>query len=232
MSNSLWSMDCSWSGSSSIHGIFQARILEWVTISFSRESSRSGDWTQVSHTAGRLFTWATREVLTSNLLGLLVEFSSLWLQDWGLCFPAGCQLKVTFSCECLAMCPLPGPPKVWQCPSSGPVIKQKKISPFCLLRQSLICCSVTKSCLTLWDTIDCSMPGFPVLHYLLVFAQTHVHWVCPPSSPPVFNLSQHQGLSQWLDSLHQVSSIGQKFRSFSFSISPCSEYSGSISWVI
>ena len=36
---------------------------------------------------------------------------------------------------------------------------------------------VVQSCPTLWDHIDCSMPGFPVLHYLLEFAQTHVHWV-------------------------------------------------------
>ena len=39
------------------------------------------------------------------------------------------------------------------------------------------CCSVTKSCPTLCDPIDCSMPDFSVLHYLLEFAQTHVHWV-------------------------------------------------------
>ena len=72
-------------------------------------SSQPRDQTCVSHTAGRLFTiWATREVLTPKLLGLLVEFSSLWLQDWGLCFPAGCQLKVTCS-EYLAMCPPPWP---------------------------------------------------------------------------------------------------------------------------
>ena len=37
------------------------------------------------------------------------------------------------------------------------------------------CCSVAKSCLTLCNPMDCSMPGFPVLHYLLEFAQTHVH---------------------------------------------------------
>ena len=37
--------------------------------------------------------------------------------------------------------------------------------------------SVAKSCLTLWDPIDCSMPGFPVLHYLPEFAQIHVHWI-------------------------------------------------------
>ena len=47
---------------SSIHGIFQARILEWFGISFSRGSSPPRDWTQVAHTVGRLFTvWATRE---------------------------------------------------------------------------------------------------------------------------------------------------------------------------
>ena len=38
------------------------------------------------------------------------------------------------------------------------------------------CCSVAKLCPTLWDPMDYSMPGFPVLHYLLEFAQTHVHW--------------------------------------------------------
>ena len=39
------------------------------------------------------------------------------------------------------------------------------------------CCWVTQSCLTLCDPMDCSTPDFPVLHYLLEFAQTHVHWV-------------------------------------------------------
>ena len=55
-------MDCSLTGSS-IHGVFQARVLEWVTISFSRGSSRPRDQTQVSCIGGRHFTiWATREV--------------------------------------------------------------------------------------------------------------------------------------------------------------------------
>ena len=57
-------MDCSLPGSS-VHGILQARILEWVAISFSRGSSWSRDRTQVSHIAGRFFTvWATREALS------------------------------------------------------------------------------------------------------------------------------------------------------------------------
>ena len=55
-------MDCSLPGSS-IHGIFQTRILKWVAISFSRESSQLRDKTQVSCIAGRLLTiWAIREV--------------------------------------------------------------------------------------------------------------------------------------------------------------------------
>ena len=54
-------MDCSPPGSS-VHGIFQARVLEWDAISFSRESSQPRDRTRVSRTAGRCFTvWATRE---------------------------------------------------------------------------------------------------------------------------------------------------------------------------
>ena len=56
-------MDCNLPGSS-IHGIFQARTLEWVAISFSRRSSQPKDWTLVSCIVGRSFTiWATREVL-------------------------------------------------------------------------------------------------------------------------------------------------------------------------
>ena len=83
--------------------------------------------------------------------------------------------------------------------------------------QSLDCCwSVAKSCLTLYDPMNCSTPGFPVLHYLPEFAQTHVHWVGDaiqpshpllPSSPPAFNLSQNQGLFQWVSSLHQVAKV-------------------------
>ena len=53
--------------------------------------------------------------------------------------------------------------------------------------------------------MDCSTPGFLILHYLLEFAQTHVHCVDDaiqpshpllPPSPPALNLSQHQGLFQ------------------------------------
>ena len=75
--------------------------------------------------------------------------------------------------------------------------------------------SVTQSCLTLSDRMDCSMPGFPVLHYLPEFAQTHIHWVSvaiqpshPLSSPsPAFNLSQHQGLFKWLSSSYHIAKV-------------------------
>ena len=61
-------MDCSPPGSS-VHGILQARILEWVAISFSRGSSLTRDRTQVSRVAGRLFTvWAT--IYSMNVLNV------------------------------------------------------------------------------------------------------------------------------------------------------------------
>ena len=78
------------------------------------------------------------------------------------------------------------------------------------------CCSLAKSCPTLCDHMHCNMPSFPVLHYLLKFVQTHVHWVgdviqpshplLPPSLPGL-NLSQHQGLFQWVRSSHQVAKV-------------------------
>ena len=76
--------------------------------------------------------------------------------------------------------------------------------------------SVSQSCPTLFNCMDCSMPGFPVHHQLPELAQTNVHQVSnaiQPShlllspSPPAFNLSQHQGLFQWVTSLHQVAKV-------------------------
>ena len=78
--------------------------------------------------------------------------------------------------------------------------------------------SVAQLCPTLCDPVDCSTPGFPVHHQLLKPTQTRVHWVgnaIQPSctllspSPPAFNLSQHQGLFQWISSSHQVAKVLQ-----------------------
>ena len=83
--------------------------------------------------------------------------------------------------------------------------------------------------------MDCSIPGFPVHHQLLELPQTHVHLVGdtiqlshPLSSPapPAFNPSQHQGFSS-----ESVLCIRwPKYWSFSFSISPCNDYSGLVSF--
>ena len=62
-------MDCSSPGFS-VHGILQAKILEWVAIPFSRGSSWPTDWTRVSHIVGKFFTiWATRKALCTNNFG-------------------------------------------------------------------------------------------------------------------------------------------------------------------
>ena len=49
--------------------------------------------------------------------------------------------------------------------------------PLCTLCYVCCCCSVAQSCSTLCDAMDCSMPGFPVLHHLMEVAQIHVHWI-------------------------------------------------------
>ena len=92
---------------------------------------------------------------------------------------------------------------------------------------------VTQSCPTLCNPMDCTMLGFPVCHQHPKLAQTHVHWAgdaiqpsnpLSPPSPLTFILFQHQGLFQWVSSLHQI----VKYQNFSFNISPSSEYSGLI----
>ena len=97
--------------------------------------------------------------------------------------------------------------------------------------------SVTQSCSTLCDPMDCSTPGLPVHHQLPESTQTHVYWVddaIQPShplsscSPPAFNLSQHQGLFKWVSSSHQVTRV----RSFSVNISPSNEHLRLISFRI
>ena len=76
--------------------------------------------------------------------------------------------------------------------------------------------SVTQSCPTFCNPMDCSTPGFPVHHQLLEVTQTYVHWVSDaiqPSHPllspfpPAFNFSQHQGLFQRVGSSHQVAKV-------------------------
>ena len=118
----------------------------------------------------------------------LVNFRGWILWDWGL-----------LTCE---MCPA-------SCQASGLITNG-------WAHQVLSWFSVAKSDMTLHNLMDCSKPGFPVHHQLLELVQTHVHRVdeaIQPShpllspSPPVFHLSQHQGLFKWVSSSHQVVKI-------------------------
>ena len=95
------------------------------------------------------------------------------------------------------------------------------------------------SCYVVWlcDPMDHSTPGFPVLHYLPEFAQTHVHWVSDviqpshslsPSSPPDLSLSHIRVFSNELP----LCIRWPKYWNFSFSISPCNEYLRLISFWI
>ena len=97
--------------------------------------------------------------------------------------------------------------------------------------------SAAQSCPTLCDPMDCSMPGLPVHHKLLEFAQNHVHWIgdainhlilcCPllllPSFFPSIRVFSNESVLhiRW-----------PNYWSFSFSISPSIEYSGLISFRI
>ena len=104
------------------------------------------------------------------------------------------------------------------------------------LKQIACICSsivaVAQSCPTLCNPMNCSMPGFPVLHQLPEFAQTHVHWV---SRANHLILCCPLLLSSIFPSIRVFSSElalhirWPKYWSFSFSISPSNEYSGLIS---
>ena len=131
----------------------------------------------------------------------------------------------------------------WGTPNYG-TISYKSITSYpCVGHVTLVakcciafgCCSVTQLCPTICNPMDCSMPGFPVLHHLPAFVQTHVHWVSDTTqsshplspSPPAFSLSQHQGLFE-----SALCIRWPKYWSFSFSISPSNEFSGLISFRI
>ena len=76
-------VDCSLPGSS-VHGIFQARVLEWGAISFSKRSSWPRDWTQVSCIVRRCFTiWATTEVTSPAFFLENLNYLDLW--KWSFC---------------------------------------------------------------------------------------------------------------------------------------------------
>ena len=174
-------MDCSWPGSS-VHGISQARILESVAISSLRESSQGSNLNLLRflHRKAVLYHWATRKALVAALFTV----TRTWKQP--------------------------------KCPSAKGTDKEYVVCIYNGIFSSVQFSSVTQLCRTLCNPMNCTTPGFPVHHQLPELTQTHVHWVSdaiqpshPLSSPypPTVNLSQHQGLFQWVSSLHQVAKV-------------------------
>ena len=144
-------IDCSTPGSPA-PGISQARKLEWITIPFSRRSSQSRDWTQVSCTVGRFFTnWATREVMAQSIQYM---FSSVQISRSVM----SNSLRPHESQHANPPCPSPTP---------GVHSDSRPSSQWC------------------HPAISSSVIPFP-------------------SGP---NPSQHQGLFQWVNSLHEVAKV-------------------------
>ena len=96
---------------------------------------------------------------------------------------------------------------------------------------------VCSACLTLCGPMDCSTPGFPVLHHLLEFTWTHVHWVSDAIQPshPLLALLLLLSIFPSIAVFSNESALPSrwpKYWSFSFSISPPNKYSGLISFTI
>ena len=150
-----------------------------------------------------LFLWAywiCQIILLALFFRVPPESKHFWLLPL---IPAWSELPSSLSYITVSTSSLFSPPLVYQTSLQSPV----STAPRVILKDTVqqchssawlsTCCSVTKLCLTLCDPMHCSMPGFPILHHLQEFAQTHVHWVrdaiqqshpLSPSSPP----SQYQ----------------------------------------
>ena len=155
-------MDCGPPGSS-VHGILQAKILEWVTIPFSRGSSWPRDRTWVSHVASRFFTvWSTREVSSTLSYGkgctVMLEIKRV-----ESCSNFGAQISLLLlllllSCFshvriCVISVRFPHP---WDSPGKNTGVDCHFLLQ-CMKVKSQS--EVTQSCPTLSDCMDCSPPG-------------------------------------------------------------------------
>ena len=155
--------------------------MEWVAISFSRGSLRPRDQTHISCISciGKeiLYHWTTWEYTLTYIQTLMLTYT-----------PTCAHTYTPFDHH-----------------------THSHMYMFTYLLAPHTCCSVAKSCQTLWDPIDHNTPGFPVLHHLPEFAPTPIYPTISSSvahpSPPTLNLSQHQGLFQWVGSLHKVAKV-------------------------
>jgi len=230
---------------SSVHRIFQARILEWVAISFSRRSFRPRHQTKVSCIDRQiLYHWATWEawewVKESLPCSENIHHNPYW-RAWIIVSLLSSKSVMGEICRDAVSYLVSKP--IWTlinhsgergvlfftCPNMSTGAK-KSICHSLFLHPPLP--AQVHSNYSHWKTdsvqfshsavsdsfnpMDCITPGFPVPHQHPEFSQTHVHWVGdaiqpshPLSSPPppAFNLSQHQGLFQWVNSTHQVAKV-------------------------
>ena len=149
-------VDCSLPGSS-VHGVLQARVLEWFAISFSRRSSQPRDRTQVSRIAGRCFTiWATREAQWAirifwklspcQLNSLQISSPSHRLSFlWFLCYAKACKL-IRFHLFVYYLF-------IWLCwvfAAACRIFSCGMQTLSCSMWDLFCVCLVTQSCLTLW----------------------------------------------------------------------------------
>ena len=171
-------MDCSLPGSS-VHEILQAIILEWVAIPSSRESTWSSGQTHIFMSpalAGGFFTTRTHTnmYVVRNSDFLFRAVSPNLANNWNY-------LRPTL--------------EIWIPKLHLRLTKSESPEGNMFL--------FSQSCPTLCNSMNCSTPGFPVLHHLQELAEIHVHRVndaIQPShpllsySPPAFSLIQYQGL--------------------------------------
>ena len=191
---------------SSAHGIFQARTLKWFAIFSSRGSSTQG--------LNPCLLCILRRQLNSLPLSHLGILQLGWL---GLKWEILSNISNSLFFSILYTILNQNSPVISSSFAIGHLLVHVSgKQPVRAFINSFQFSSVTQSCLTLYDPMDCSTRGLPVHHQLLMLAQTHVHQVSDaihPShplsspSPPAFNLSQHQLLFQWVSSSHQVAKV-------------------------
>ena len=204
-------MDCSPSGSS-VHEILQARVLECVVISSSRGPSWLRNWTRVSCIASRFFTiWATREahIYTLLLLLLLSRLSRVRLCDPLDGSPPGSPVPGILQARTLEWVAISFS-HAWKWKVKVKLLShvQFLVTPWTADYQAPL--SMGFSGQEYWSGLPLlsprpsqSLPKFMSIE--LVTLSNHLILCCPP--PSAFNLSQHQGLFQWISCSHQVAKV-------------------------
>ena len=206
-------VDCSPPGSS-VQGILQARTLGWAAMPSSGDLQEPGvEPTSPVSPARQEDSLPPCHLGSPAMLLLLitVKLTSVYDVRWGSSLRTR---RPAFLFHLLHSLPsTSGAPPRPSPVSRGPVLHwlsrcpQLSTSLSNAVRQSVV---QSLSRVRLFVTLDCSTPGLPVHHQLPEFTPTHVHRVgdaiqpshpLSPPSPPAFNLSQHQGLFQWVSSM-------------------------------